>query len=385
MQKAIEAGAEFIPATVFPEVTGRDAAWARMHDFGTNFSILVSKETLQKATSNELKSKEKIKLCTLPRVLSVLGEHAPGIYTRAETIYKLAHKHHLSNNEIEDIIKSLDDPLLVIKESSTSFIFYLPVKAKNKAGNIAPVMAALRVQRDEASGHYLMSAYPLDSTQKIEERIRRGDTVYSKYNKAALSNSNAPSPFKPDLVRLLVNRGFTDSVLTEEDIVNYNFALLGISDSFTAEEANFSIQAASLPDRFAGHPLAERMSNFMRTEARRYERTLSKQTPGDAAANALFATQSIIHAVDKYVQNGTFKLPRESMARLKHARALIDKYAQMLKSGKVRSFNKIDKAERAEQAILSAIEKAYSRPPCHCRYSQVERALRICGVYVFCP
>lgn len=123
-----------------------------------------------------------------------------------------------------------------------------------------------------------------------------------------------------------------------------------------AHTANFSIQAASLPDRFAGHPLAERMSNFMRTEARRYERTLSKQTPGDAATNALFATQSIIHAVDKYVRNGEFKLPRESMIRLKHARALIDKYAQMMKSGKVRSFNKIDKAEQAE--LLAAMAEA---------------------------
>jgi hypothetical protein len=127
-------------------------------------------------------------------------------------------------------------------------------------------------------------------------------------------------------------------------------------EEYNDPTAHFSIQAASLPDRFAGHPLAERMSNFMRTEARRYERTLSKQTPGDAATNALFATQSIIHAVDKYVRNGEFKLPRESMVRLKHARALIDKYAQMMKSGKVRSFNKIDKAEQAE--LLAAMAEA---------------------------
>ncbi len=188
---------------------------------GATFSIKVSRETIKKATANQLKSKERIELCTLPRVLSYLGENAPGIYTRAETLHKLAHKHNLSDEEIENIIKSLDDPLLVIRESATSYIFYLPIEAKNKEGNMAPVMAALRMQKDDESGHYLMSAYPLKSTQKIEERIRKGDTVYSKYNKAALSNSNAPSPFKPDLVRLLVNRGLTDNVITEEDIVNY--------------------------------------------------------------------------------------------------------------------------------------------------------------------
>ena len=119
---------------------------------------------------------------------------------------------------------------------------------------------------------------------------------------------------------------------------------------------NFSIQAASLPDRFAGHPLAERMSNFMRTEARRYERTLSLNSPDNAAVNAIAATQAIIHSLDKYVRNGEFRLPREAMTRLKHIRALIEKYAQMMKSGKIRSFNKIDKAEQAE--LLAAMAEA---------------------------
>lgn len=125
---------------------------------------------------------------------------------------------------------------------------------------------------------------------------------------------------------------------------------------YLGETWGFSIQAASLPDRFAGHPLAERMSNFMRTEARRYERTLSKQTPEDAATNALYATHSIIGAINKYVENGEFKLPRESITRLNHMRALLEKYAQMMKFGRVRSFNKIDKAEQAE--LLAAMAEA---------------------------
>lgn len=123
-----------------------------------------------------------------------------------------------------------------------------------------------------------------------------------------------------------------------------------------APTANFSIQAASLPDRFAGHPLAERMSNFMRTEARRYERTLNLNSPDNAAVNAIAATQAIIHSLDKYVRNGEFRLPREAMTRLKHMRALIEKYAQMMKSGKIRSFTKIDKAEQSE--LLAAMAEA---------------------------
>lgn len=118
----------------------------------------------------------------------------------------------------------------------------------------------------------------------------------------------------------------------------------------------FSIQAASLPDRFAGHPLAERMSNFMRTEARRYERTLNLNSPDNAAVNAIAATQAIIHSLDKYVRNGEFRLPREAITRLKHMRALIEKYAQMMKSGKIRSFAKIDKAEQSE--LLAAMAEA---------------------------
>lgn len=214
--------------TIYGEETTQDTG---------SFSIVVSRETIAKATSNQMKSKARIELCTLPSVLAALGENASGIYTRAEVVYKLAHKHKLSDEEIETIIKTLDDPLLVIKESSTSYIFYLPVEARNKAGIMSPVMAALRMRRDEESGHYMMSTYPLENMQKIEERIRRGDVVYSKYTEAALSNSNAPSPFKPDLVRLLVNRGFTGNVLTEEDIVNFKFAAQGVSDSFSAEQA----------------------------------------------------------------------------------------------------------------------------------------------------
>ena len=200
------------------------------------FSLRVSRDTIAKATSNKMKSKARIELCTLPSVLAALGENAPGIYNRAETIYKLAHKHKLTDEEIETIIKSLDDPLLVIKESSSSYIFYLPVEAKNKAGNMSPVMAALRMHRDAESGHYMMSAYPLENTQKIEERIRRHDVVYSKYDEATLSNSNAPSPFKPDLVRLMVKHGFTNNALTEKDIVHFKFAAQGISDSFPSQQ-----------------------------------------------------------------------------------------------------------------------------------------------------
>ena len=152
-----------------------------------------------------------------------------------------------------------------------------------------------------------MSAYPLKSTQKIEEEIGRGHPVYSKYNKAALSNSNAPSPFKPDLMRLLVNRGFTDNVITEEDIVNYNFATRGISDSFTALDAddilftdgvleaqnaivtqpdvNYSIRAAlNTMERFNVDPMGERIIHTIRTgRSRKASIPILVQVPTQAA------------------------------------------------------------------------------------------------------
>ena len=182
-----------------------------------------------------------------------------------------------------------------------------------------------------------------------QAQFQGGQTTNKDATSTASGNGKAPNP--------TVTKQTASVNIYDVKILDKNQNVIFAQQQEPSVNATgFSIQAASLPDRFAGHPLAERMSNFMRSEARRYERTLSKQTPGDTATNALFATQSIIHAVDKYVRNGEFKLPRESMVRLKHARALIDKYAQMMKSGKVRSFNKIDKAEQAE--LLAAMAEA---------------------------
>lgn len=148
-----------------------------------------------------------------------------------------------------------------------------------------------------------------------QTQFQGGQTTNKNATSAASGNGKAPAQ--------TISEQPTSVNIYDVKILDKNKNIIFTQQQEPAVNAtNFSIQAASLPDRFAGHPLAERMSNFMRTEARRYERTLSKQTPGDAAANALFATQSIIHAVAKYVQNGAFKFPRESMARLKHARAL---------------------------------------------------------------
>lgn len=289
-----------------------------------SFSLRVSRETIAKATSNKMKSKERIELCTLPRVLSALGENAPGIYTRAETMLKLAHKHHLSDQEIEDTIKALDDPLLVIKESSTSYIFYLPIKAKNKAGKLSPVMAALRMKRDDSSGHYLMSAYPLENTQKIEERIRRQDVVYSKYDKATLSNSNAPSPFKPDLVRLMVKHGFTDNVLTEYDLVNFIFSTQGISDSFPSQQET-SVSSLSLRrrvDRNINSLLSERettlarVSNYIKREADRTANIMGKDTELQRAGVALHrpTPSSTRWTPTSFPKNSSAKTPQNTAA-----------------------------------------------------------------------
>ncbi len=312
-----------------------------------SFSIRVSRETIRKATANQLKSKERVELCTLPRVLSALGENAPGIYTRAETLLKLAHKHHLSDQEIEDAIKALDDPLLVIKESATSYIFYLPIEAKNKAGQLSPVMAALRMRRDDSSGHYLMSAYPLENTQKIEERIRRQDVVYSKYDKATLSNSNAPSPFKPDLVRLMVKHGFTDNVLTEEDIVNFKFLTQGFSDSSDSYPSQQETSVSSLSlrrstERNATALLNERettllrVANYIKREADRTANVMGKDTELQRAGVAFAQANAIINALDTHIfpQEHITK-NSEEYRRLRALRNYLSEYIRIAAKGKL--------------------------------------------------
>ena len=295
------------------------------------------------------KSKYVVEVCPYPFILNHVKPWQGNVVITAHVVQKLLNKHNLTLHDVGQLPSEVSDPVAILQEiENDKIVLITDIRSKNNRGETKHTKVILHLRKTKQGIEIadVKSAYSSDHHDSFYHAIDKGRLLYVDKQRALDWAATEGKPISQLLQTVLSNKGST--VILKENVVNVN--------TFPSSSTNFSIQAASLPDRFAGHPLAERMSNFMRTEARRYERTLSKQTPGDAATNALFATQSIIHAVDKYVRNGEFKLPRESMVRLKHARALIDKYAQMMKSGKVRSFNKIDKAEQAE--LLAAMAEA---------------------------
>lgn len=122
--------------------------------------------------------------------------------------------------------------------------------------------------------------------------------------------------------------------------------------------ANFSI--APMDDdlglRFAGEPIAVRMMNYIRDEGKRYSRNLGNKTSHDTAVNAIAHAQSIIGALDKYINTTKKPIRAADRARLGLLQRLIEKYAQIIQKGSTRSFAKIDPHEQEE--LIAAIQEA---------------------------
>ncbi len=189
------------------------------------------RDDIRRAAYNKMDAKEHVRLCTMPTVLRMLGEPYGDIYTLPGTISKLVYTHHLAHPEVYRAVEELEDPLFVFRDTEKSYLFVLEMQATNNKGEKSNVALAIQLQRSE-SGHYLLSAYPLDSLTKIKHLKNQGRLVYSKYTEQELEDSinkqatppaaDAPSPFKPDLMRAAVKDGLSEIVMTKQDIVKFN-------------------------------------------------------------------------------------------------------------------------------------------------------------------
>ncbi len=189
------------------------------------------RDDIRRAAYNKMDAKEHVRLCTMPTVLRMLGEPYGDIYTLPGTISKLVYTHHLAHPEVYRAVEELEDPLFVYRETGKTFVFVLEMEATNNKGAKSNVMAAIELERS-GSGHYLMSAYPLDALSKIKDLQKQGRLVYSKYTAQELEEAinkqatpptdNAPSPFKLGLMRSAVKDGLSEIVMTKQDIVKFN-------------------------------------------------------------------------------------------------------------------------------------------------------------------
>ncbi len=203
---------------------------------------------IRSAAYNKMDSKAHVRLCSMPTVLRMLGEPEGDVYTLPGTISKLVYTHNLAHPEVYRAVEELDDPLFVFRDTETSYLFVLEMQATNNKGVKSNVAVAIQLQRSE-SGHYLLSAYPLDALAKIKDLQKQGRLVYSKYtaqeledaiNKQAIPPAdNAPSPFKLDLMRSAVKDGLPPTVPTKEDLVKYKDE----NSDFSASMVNLDEQA----------------------------------------------------------------------------------------------------------------------------------------------
>lgn len=131
---------------------------------------------------------------------------------------------------LTETVEELDDPLFVFKDTANSYLFVLEMQATNNKGVKSNVAVAIQVKRSE-SGHYLLSAYPLDALDKIVSQSEQKHLVYSKYTDSelnALLNKQTTPPtdgasvfFQSALVRSAVKGGLTPMVKTKSDLVKY--------------------------------------------------------------------------------------------------------------------------------------------------------------------
>ena len=221
-------------------------------------------QNIRRAAYNKLDKKQRILLCSMPTVLRMLGEPEGDVYTLPSTISKLVYTHNLAHVEVYRAIQELDDPMFVYRETSKTFVFVLEMEATNNKGVKSNVMVAIEMERS-SSGHYLMSAYPLDALKKVKDLQRQGLMVYSKYtpeeleyrinNEATPPTDNAPSPFKLELMRSAVKGGLDDMVMTRHDIVKFNQA------NFSASMEKASLQALEVLRTRSDEREGERLMN----------------------------------------------------------------------------------------------------------------------------
>ena len=154
----------------------------------------------------------------------------------------------------------------------------------------------------------------------------------------------------------------TLDVAVEEAIVTFHHNYLSQHGTSVPTTPTFSIKAAQpAADRFKASPLGHNMLYFIRNEARRYARIFGDKSPQEQAVNAAQSAAAIIAGVDKYLQRtGTESkpVPQSIRRRLQHLQKVAEKYAQIIATGRARSFKKLAPQEQAElQAAIADLQQ----------------------------
>lgn len=102
-----------------------------------------------------------------------------------------------------------------------------------------------------------------------------------------------------------------------------------------------SILDAAPTGRMAVEEKMQRLLNYARKEAARWGRTFSKETPNAKAAEAMGTVSSLLASIHK-------ELPPMYRPRVESHLRYVEVYARLIESGKIRTYGKLSKEQRAE-------------------------------------
>lgn len=169
----------------------------------------------------EMGRNEEVHLCSMPDVLRYLNEPNVPMVARVFTLRKLLTDHNLTDELTFEVVAKMNDPVLVIKESPTTFLMLLDMEAENKNGNMSPVVCAVEHKKGRDGVRYVVSAYPLDNNKQTKITQQFGKLAYCKYNNAAKFAADAPKVQAFDLLRAAIDGGYASSVACKDDIVKW--------------------------------------------------------------------------------------------------------------------------------------------------------------------
>ena len=185
-----------------------------------SFSISSTlREDIAEAYENKTRNDAVIPLCTCPPVFRALDLPEADIVTQAHIVRKLRGKHGLTVEQIVEAVGRLDDPLFIVRESQKTIILFPGGQAINRLGEPGDMIAPIKLERTRDGKHFMASLFPLDELTKISSYLRKGGLLYSKYSKEALESTRNAPELSSDLMRLVVNQGFTEHTITSADVV----------------------------------------------------------------------------------------------------------------------------------------------------------------------
>lgn len=188
----------------------------------------------------EMSRNDEVELCTMPDFMRFLGEPDVPVVARVFTLRKLLTDHKLTDALTYEVVQKMNDPVLAIQETPSTYLVLLDVQAENKDGVMAPVVCAVEHKKGKDGNRYLVSAYSLDNDKetKITQQFKK--LVYCKYNTTAKFTADAPQGRAYDLLRAAISGGHTSNVPCKEDVVkwqqDFSSSLVNLDEESVARE-----------------------------------------------------------------------------------------------------------------------------------------------------